>query len=87
MKMSKKLCPGKICVLDLELRVQVMSYGIFSSLLCDKHWKTSIVEEKRSGTSYSTIQEAWIYILFWDNEMAIFQEKNEDILSVKPRER
>ena len=35
MKMSKKLCPGKICVLDLELRVQVMSYGFFSSLLCD----------------------------------------------------
>ena len=64
-----------------------MNYGFFSSLLCDKHWKTSIVEGKRSATSHSTMQEALIYILFWDNEMAIFQEKNEDILSVKPRKR
>ena len=32
-KMSKKLCPGKICILDLEFRVEVMNHGFFSSLI------------------------------------------------------
>ena len=34
-KLSKKLCPGKIFILDLEFRVQVMNHGFFSSLMCD----------------------------------------------------
>ena len=33
------------------------------------------------------MQEAQISILFWDNKMANFGEKNEDISSVKPRDR
>ena len=33
MKLSKKLCPSKICILDLEFRVEVMNHGFFSSLI------------------------------------------------------